>query len=131
MCAQSCLTLCTPWTVAHQAPLSTEFPKQEYQNGLPFPSLGNLVDPGIKPVSPALAGRLFTLHHQGSTENIMWVQYDVSAWQLPIWNFCFEVVGRQHFRQMNQEGRQAEVILRPQPLLTLLMQEAELCKVDK
>ena len=32
---------------------------------------------------------------------------------------------------MNQEGRQAEVILRPQPLLTLLMQEAELCKVDK
>ena len=60
-----------------------------------------------------------------------WVQYNVSAWQLPICNFCFEVVGRQHFRQMKEEGRQAEVILRPQPLLTLLTQEAELCKADE
>ena len=60
-----------------------------------------------------------------------WVQYDVSTWQLPICNFCFEAVGRQHSRQMKEEGRQAEVILRPQPLLTLLTQEAELCKVDE
>ena len=52
-----------PWTVAHQAPLSMEFSKQEYWSGLPFPTPGDLPDPGIKPTSfasPALAGRFFT-----------------------------------------------------------------------
>ena len=44
----------TPWTVAHQAPPSMEFSKQEYWSGLPFPSPGDLPDPGIKPRSPAL-----------------------------------------------------------------------------
>ena len=57
--ARSCPTLATPWTVAHQAPLSVGFSRQEYWNGFPFPSPGDLPDPGIKlpyPVSPALAG---------------------------------------------------------------------------
>ena len=44
----------TPWTVAHQAPPSMELSRQEYWNGLPFPSPGDLLDPGIKPGSPAL-----------------------------------------------------------------------------
>ena len=44
----------TPWTVAHQAPLSMGFPRQEYWSGLPFSSPGDLPDPGIKPGSPAL-----------------------------------------------------------------------------
>ena len=44
----------TPWTVAHQGPLSMGCPKQEDWSGLPFPSLGDLSDPGIEPVSPAL-----------------------------------------------------------------------------
>ena len=44
----------TPWTVAHQAPLSTEFSRQEYWSVLPFPSPGHLPDPGIEPGSPAL-----------------------------------------------------------------------------
>ena len=44
----------TPWTVAHQAPLSMEFSRQEYQNGLPFPPPGSLPDPEIEPVSPTL-----------------------------------------------------------------------------
>ena len=52
--AQSCLTLCDPWTVAHQAPLSMEFSRQEYWSGLPFPSPGDLSNPGIKAGSPAL-----------------------------------------------------------------------------
>ena len=43
-----------PWTVAHQAPLSMEFSRQEYWSGLPFPSPGDLPDPGIKPSSPTL-----------------------------------------------------------------------------
>ena len=40
--------------VAHQAPLSMEFTRQEYWSGLPFPSPGNLLNPGIEPMSPAL-----------------------------------------------------------------------------
>ena len=51
---QSCLTLATPWTVAHEDPLSMEFSRQEYWSGLPFPSPGDLQSPGIKPGSPAL-----------------------------------------------------------------------------
>ena len=46
-------------TVAHQAPLFTGFPRQEYWSGLPFPIPGHLHHPGIKPVSPALSGRAF------------------------------------------------------------------------
>ena len=54
----------TPWTVAHQAPLSMKFSRQKYWRGLPFPPPGDLPDPGIEPaspVSPTLAGRFFTL----------------------------------------------------------------------
>ena len=52
----------TPWTAAHQAPLSMELSRQEYWSGLPCPSPGDLSNPGIKPavpVSPALAGGFF------------------------------------------------------------------------
>ena len=45
---------------SHQAPLSLGFPRQEYWSVQPFPSLGNLPNPRIKPVSPALAGGFFT-----------------------------------------------------------------------
>ena len=44
----------TPWTVAHQAPPSMEFSRQEYWSGVPLPSPGDLPDPGIKPRSPTL-----------------------------------------------------------------------------
>ena len=55
----------TPWTVAHQALLVHEIPRQEYWSGLPFPSLGELPNPGIKPASPALAGRFITAELPG------------------------------------------------------------------
>ena len=55
----------TPWTVVHQVPLSMGFPRQEYWSGLPFPSPGDLPDPGIKPRSPALAGGFFTTEPPG------------------------------------------------------------------
>ena len=51
---KSCPTLLTPWTVAHQAPLSVGFPSQEYWSVLPFLSPGDFLDPGIEPGSPAL-----------------------------------------------------------------------------
>ena len=52
---KSCPTLVTPWTVAHLALLSLGFLRQEYWNGLPFPSPGDLPGLEIEPVSPALA----------------------------------------------------------------------------
>ena len=55
----------TPWTAALQAPLSMGFPRQEYWSGLPFPSPGDLPNPGIKPMSPALAGGFFTTEPPG------------------------------------------------------------------
>ena len=51
---QSCLTLCYLMNHYHQAPLSMGFPRQKYWNGLPFPSPGDLPNPGIEPRSPAL-----------------------------------------------------------------------------
>ena len=55
----------TPWTIAHQDPLSMEFSRQEYWIWLPFPSPGDLPDPEIEPRSPALAGRVFTTEPPG------------------------------------------------------------------
>ena len=48
----------TPLTVAHQAPLSMGFSRQEYCSGLPFPSPGDLLDPGIKPLASATSPTL-------------------------------------------------------------------------
>ena len=51
----------TPWTVAYQAPPSMGFSRQEYWSGLPFPSPGDLSNPGIEPGSPALQADAFTI----------------------------------------------------------------------
>ena len=56
----------TPWTAACQVPMSMGFPRQEHWNGLPFPSLEDLPDPGIEPVSPALQVNSLALNHLGS-----------------------------------------------------------------
>ena len=59
----------TPWTVAHQAPLSMECSRQEYWSGLPLPSPGDLPNPGIEPASvesPALQADCLPLSHLGS-----------------------------------------------------------------
>ena len=65
----SCVWLfATPWTVAHQSPPSTGFPRQDYWSGLPFPPPGDLPNPGINPVSlasSALAGRFFATEPLG------------------------------------------------------------------
>ena len=58
--AQLCPTLCNPWTVAHQAPPSVGFSRQEYWSGLPFPFPGYLPDPGIEPRSPTLQADALT-----------------------------------------------------------------------
>ena len=60
---QSCPTFVTPWTVAHQAPLSMEFSRQQYWSGLPFPSPGDLPDLGTEPRSPTLQAVPYHLSH--------------------------------------------------------------------
>ena len=58
----------TPWTIACQAPLPMEFSWQEYWSGVPFPTPGDLPNPGIEPtslVSPALASGFFTTKPPG------------------------------------------------------------------
>ena len=57
--AKSCPTLATQWTVALQAPPSMGFSRQEYWSGLPFPSPGDLPNPGIEPRSPELQADYF------------------------------------------------------------------------
>ena len=54
----------TPWPITFQAPLSVGFPRQEYWSVLPFPSPGDLPDPGIEPTS-ALVGRFFATEPPG------------------------------------------------------------------
>ena len=77
--AQSCPALCNPWTVACQPPLSMEFSRQEYWNGLPCPPPGSLSNPAIKPsplASPALASGLFTT----TWEIILFLCCSLSRW---------------------------------------------------
>ena len=71
LCVRAQLLSCVqrsaaPWTVAHQAPQSMGFSRQEYWRGLPCPPPGNLLDPGIKPRSPALLAYSLLLSHWGS-----------------------------------------------------------------
>ena len=77
---KSCLTLVTPWTVANQAPLSIQFPRQEYWSGLPFPSPGDLPDPGGKPASPAMAGGFFTAEPPGKPSLYYIQPVEASFW---------------------------------------------------
>ena len=86
----------TPWTVAHQAPLSMGFSKQEYWSGLPCSLPGDLPEPGIdtpSPVSPALAGGLLTAEPPGKPISSATPAIDCPAlgarralpsWELPL-----------------------------------------------
>ena len=76
-----------PWTVAHQAPLSMGFSRQEYWSGLPFSSPGNFSDPGIKPRSPTLQADTLPseppgAHHQSRSDifksNVFQKSYSVT-----------------------------------------------------
>ena len=64
----------TLWTIAHQAPLSMGFPRQEYWSGLPLPSPGDLPNPGVEPMSLTLAGRFFATEPPGKPEFVYFKQ---------------------------------------------------------
>ena len=81
----------TPWTVACQAPLSTGFPRQGYWSGSPFPPPGDLPSLGIKPRSPALAGRFFTTQPLGKPFPPNWE--DVISIILFLWDSALQSEG--------------------------------------
>ena len=100
----------TPWTVAHQPPLSMGFSRQEYWRGLPCLPPGDLFDPGIKPASlaaPALASRFFTAEPSGkpfphhSTKrffNSSWTSYNLTQLWLCLPSDC---IGRQSPKRLH------------------------------
>ena len=71
-------SLATPWTVAHQAPLSMGFPRQDYWSALPFPSPGDLPDPGIKPRSPSSQANSLPAEPPGKFPGYMVLLYPLS-----------------------------------------------------
>ena len=83
--AKSSPALAAPWTVACQAPLSKEFSRQGYWSGLPFPSLGDLPDPGIEPGSCALQADSLPTELQGKPHlNIhIYLIFTMLHWLLP------------------------------------------------
>ena len=89
VCVCLVILLCPLWTVACQAPLSIEFSRQKYWSGLSCPSPGDLLDPGIKPTSPALAGRCFTTEPpEKPNQWITWTQtsiWRIDAFELWCW----------------------------------------------
>ena len=81
--AESCLTLfVTPWTVAHQAPLSMEFSRQEYWSGLPFPSPRILLTQGWSPCLLHWQVDALPLSHQGSPCMCLHVCFFFFSWSL-------------------------------------------------
>ena len=67
--AKSCPTLVIPWTVAREASLSMEFPRQEYWSGLLFPSPGDLPNPGTEAWSPAIQAGSLPSELPGNSQN--------------------------------------------------------------
>ena len=65
---QLCATLCEPMTVAYQVPPSMKFSRQEYWGGLPFPSPGDLPNPGTEPGSPAFQADALTSEPPGKSQ---------------------------------------------------------------
>ena len=93
-----CLTLATPWTIAHHAPVSMGFPRQEYWSGLLFPSPGGVPNPGMEPASrisvSCFAGGLFTSQPPGTVRNLPQLSDDGSPQER--WVLCFFFLRKTH-----------------------------------
>ena len=81
----------TPCTVACQVPLSLEFPRQEYRSGLPFPSPGHLLNPGIESASFALKGRFFFAEPPGMPKMFYTLHRNmkIKTWATLMWSSSF------------------------------------------
>ena len=91
--AKSCPALANPWTVACQAPLSMEFSRQEYWRELPFPSPGELPDPGTELKSPALRADALLTKLQGKLQSESCLVVSNSLWPHGLWNIPGQKTG--------------------------------------
>ena len=108
----SCVQLfATLWTVAHQAPLAMGFSWQEYCSRLPFPPSGDLPDPGIEHMSPALTGRFFTTEPPRTGDSQICTSY---PWSFRLIPDCLFNISPRMFQWL--KGRNLGAIL---PLLYL------------
>ena len=87
--SKSCQFFCDPMDCTHQAPLSIGFPRQEYLSGLSIPSPEDLSDPGIKPVSPALAGGFLATEPPGRP-NMMYIYTHTHIHTYAHMNICLK-----------------------------------------
>ena len=94
----------TPWTTAHQAPLSMWFPRQEYWSGLPLPSPGDLPDPGIISASPALAGGFCAPEPPGQSSEVLVAQSCPTLCDPVDCIACQAPLSTEFFRQENWSG---------------------------
>ena len=88
----------TPETTAHQAPPSLGFSRQEHWSRLPFPSPGDLPDPGIEPTSPALTGWFFTAEPPGRpcwrfSYTLTWNLWETLKWDFLVGFFSMHLLG--------------------------------------
>ena len=109
----------TPWTVACQASLSMEFSRQEYWSGLPFPSLGDLLDPGIEPESPALQSDSLLSEPQGKpshsvVSNSFWLHGLYVACQAFL-SFIPPDIAQTHVHWVSDAIQPAHPLLPPSP----------------
>ena len=96
-----------PWTIAHQAPLSMGFSRQEYYSGLPCPPPGDLADPGIEPaspVTPALQADSLLLSHRGSSKYVLLSER--SQYEKPIYCMIpdlYDILKRQNEKKRGEK----------------------------
>ena len=92
--AQLCLTLLTPSPIVCQVPLSLDFSREEHWSGLPFPSLGDLPKPGVKPGSPVTASRFFFFFNRLSHHLLQSHEHKSAALSLLLINIYLFISGR-------------------------------------
>ena len=86
----------TPWTIAHQAPVSMGSSRQEYWSGLPFPSPGDLPDPGIEPRSPALQADALTSDPPWGIIHLPYISPIYKGYSLMIFSLFIELCHHCH-----------------------------------
>ena len=93
----------TPCTVACPVPLSLEFPRQEYRSGLPFPSPGHLLNPGIECASFALKGRFFFTEPPGMPKMFYTLHRNmkIKTWATLMWSSSFSFLSLSFFLVWN------------------------------
>ena len=119
----SCVQLfATPWTVAHQAPPSMGFSRQEYWSGLPFTSPGDLPDPTIKPRSPALQAYALPSEPPGKYfPAIKCTLFGGCIFSLEPWLTCTIFFNKYKFHVLRKSSRKCKIFLSSQFVFVLML----------